>query len=93
MDSTPSIHEATIIWNSLLTPCKSQHVLHWWLKVVLHNKLGIEHAWNGIKPFCIDMLMLPKHAKITLLPVFMEQPLFEIDIWHLLNLSMCYTGD
>ena len=60
---------------------------------MLHNKLGLEHDWNNDSPFCNDILMLTNHAQNYLLPVFMEQPTFEIDIWHLVNLSVCYTGD
>ena len=70
-----------------------QHVLHFWLNVLLHNKLGLEHNWDSDSPFSNDILMLTNHAKKKNLPVFMEQPRFEIDIWHLVNLSMCYTGD
>ena len=43
-------------------PNKSQYVLHWWLKLVLHNELGLEHDWNSDSPFTNDILMLPNHA-------------------------------
>ena len=60
---------------------------------MLHNELGLEHEWNSDSPFSNDILMLSNHAQRTLLPVFMEQPTFEIDMGQLVNLSMCYTGD
>ena len=59
---------------------------------MLHNELGLEHDYNSESPFSNDILMLTNHAQNYLLPVSMEQPTFEIDIGHLVNLSICYTG-
>ena len=60
---------------------------------MLHNELGLEHDYNSDSPFSTDILMLTNHAQNYLLPVFMEQPTFEIDICYLVNLGVCYTSD